>query len=77
MSQYIVFKKHTHEIPNEVHFQYALEDAIAFADKMNLLRPEAEWVVAEIYDERKWYVKLLFWLGHQVNGSLVSINYKG
>ena len=67
MSKYVTLKKHTYEVANEVYFHDELEAAIVFADSMNLLRPEAEWVVAELYDERKWYVKLLFWLGRKVD----------
>lgn len=66
MSKYVIFKSGTHEVPNEVYFVYDLEGAISAKDRLNS-EGNASWDVAEILDERKWYVKFLFWLGRKVN----------
>lgn len=67
MSKYVVLKKNTYEVANDVYFNETLEGAIILKDSLSITHPEVEWVVAEIYDERKWYVKLLFWLGRKVD----------
>ena len=67
MSKYVILKKNTYEVANDVYFNETLEGAIILKDSLSISHPEAEWVIAEIYDERKWYVKLLFWLGRKVD----------
>lgn len=70
MTTYIITKKHTYEPANDVYFAYSLEEALQWREQLlNVATGEEpdEWLIAEVFDERHWFVKLLFRLARKVN----------
>lgn len=69
MSLYVITKAHTFVPENIVYFAYSLEEAIKTRDNLENVPEEvrSEWLIAEVFDEKHWFVKLLFWLAKKAN----------
>lgn len=65
MSTYVVFKRNVFVPDNIVFFAYELEDAVRMLDE--LTAQGDDWAIAEVMDDRAWYVKFLFWLARKIN----------
>ena len=59
MAEYVVFKVHTFEAANEVHFAYDLEDAL---NLKTLKEADGfEWEIAEVLPTDSWVFRLYRW----------------
>lgn len=59
---YIITRKDIYKVANKVHFcEDSLYDALELRDALNEKTP-GDWIVAEVFDERSWYGKVLLWL---------------
>lgn len=70
MTTYIITKVYTFVPENIVYFAYSLEEAVSLRDRLENEFPvegRHEWLIAEVFDESSWFVKLLFRLARKVN----------
>lgn len=66
---FVITKRHTYEIQNDVYFAYSLEEAMARKEELesNHYTDGQELLIAEILDERNWFVRLVMWLTRKAN----------
>lgn len=50
MSTYVITKKHTFDVGNEVFFAYSLQEAINYKESLTRSYPDVEWLIATVLE---------------------------